>query len=109
MRCPSCGAPVEDRGLCVHCWDREVHRDSQRGSHWNPGASWKPWLYERNFWIAEAKRQGAGLQEVMAVTGLSRRTVLHVWQQALHEGEETPPRLDARAVSAALRAARNQV
>ena len=77
----------------MRCWDREVHRDSQRSSRWNPGASWKPWLYERNFWIVEAKRQGAGLQEVMAVTGLSRRTIFHIWEQApvARGGRDTAP------------------
>ena len=78
MRCPACGAPVEDRGLCLKCWDREAHRDMPR-----KGDGWRVSMYERNFWIAEARRQGATVREVMAVTGLSKRTVLHVWQQAL--------------------------
>ena len=75
LRCPACGVPVEDRGLCVGCWDREAHWAS-------PPRGWRVSMYERNFWIAEARRQGASVREVMAVTGLSKRTVLHVWQQA---------------------------
>ena len=80
MRCPSCGNPVEDKGLCIPCWDRVVHRDDSRRAHW------RPWMYERNFWIAEAKRQGASVREVMAVTGLSKRTIFHVWEQAATPG-----------------------